>query len=203
MALSDTQVFHLAKRMNVPLIFCDFKTNLHEHKLQYNKAYIVNLEDEFDKDGKPNDGSHYTAFQVNKYHNGKIEKCYFDSYGQPPPKEVCSFIGMGHCPYNTKDIQSLMNNACGWYCLAWLYFINCYEQRSRDLYCDCEAFTSLFHDLDKTHDHKYNEFVLHNFFREKDPEKRKKINIWGKGEGVVENPEMPDPKTIFSEYHSK
>ena len=28
MALSDRQVFELAKRMDVPLVFCDFKDNL-------------------------------------------------------------------------------------------------------------------------------------------------------------------------------
>ena len=53
----------------------------------------------------------------------------------------------GELPYNKKDIQSLMNNACGWYCCAYLHFINAFPQRSGDLYTDTEGFLSLFEDL--------------------------------------------------------
>lgn len=195
MSLTDTQIFDLAKRMKIPLVFCDFKTKLKSKKLQYNKTYIVNLEDEFDADGQRNDGSHYTAFQVNKYPNGKIERCYFDPFGAPAPQAVEEFVGGGHIPYNTKDIQSLMNSACGWYALGWSYWINCYEDRSRDLYTDCETFTDLFDDLSKGIDHKHNEFVLKHFFRSSDASKRKPVEVWAQGEGRI----PADPETISSE----
>jgi hypothetical protein len=178
MSLTNIQVFDLAKRMRVPLVFCDFKSKLKDTQLQYNKSYIVNLENEFDEHGHRNEGSHYTAFQVNRYPNGKIEKVYFDSYGQPPPLEVEAFVG-GKIPYNTRDCQSLMNNACGFYCLSFLHFINSYEERSKDLYSDCEAFTNLFEDLEKSNDWKKNEWVLKNFFRSADPSKRTPIDVMG------------------------
>ena len=176
MSLTDIQIKDLAKRMKVPLVFCGFKTELEDESLQYNKSYIVNIEDEFDKDGERNDGTHYTCFQVNKYPSGKIERIYFDSFGQPPPQIVEKFCG-GKLPYQTKDIQSLMNEACGWYCLAFLHFINSFEGRTKDLYSDCEHFTNLFDDLNKSCDHLKNEFVLKHFFRSEDPDKRTTIEV--------------------------
>ena len=43
MSLTDTQIWDLAKRMDIPLVFCDFKDNLATEKLQYNKSYIINM----------------------------------------------------------------------------------------------------------------------------------------------------------------
>ena len=73
MSLTDTEIFDLADRMEVPLVFCGFKDELKSKKLQYNKSYIINMEDEFDENGDRNTGSHYTCFQVNKYPSGKKE----------------------------------------------------------------------------------------------------------------------------------
>jgi len=181
MSLTDTQIWDLAKKMKVPLVFCDFKTALTKKKLQYNKFYIVNLEDEFDEDGTRNEGSHYTAFQINKYPNGKIEGCYFDPFGVGPPQVVDKFSGLSKLPYNTKDIQSLMNGACGWYCLAWGHFINSFEGRTKHLYTDCSNFTDLFEDLSKSTAHHKNEWVLKHFFRPAEEHLRTPIDIFGKG----------------------
>jgi hypothetical protein len=189
MSLTDTQIFTLANKMDIPLVFCGFKDELKSEKLKYNKSYIINMEDEFDKDGNRNQGSHYTCFQVNKYPNGKKEGLYFDSFGMPPPQIVEDFVGM-KMPYATKDIQSLMNNACGWYCLAFLHFINSSEYRSGDLYSDAGAFTDMFDDLNKSCDHLKNEFILKHFFRAKDPKDRKPVEIKGIG---------ANPDTIISQ----
>ena len=194
--LTDTQIWTLAKKMGVPLVFCDFKSKLADTKLQYNKTYIINMENEFDEDGRPNEGSHYTAFQCNRYPNGKVEKCYFDSFGCQAPEAVIKFCGGDdHIPYSTVDIQSLMNSACGWYCLAWAHFINAYEGRSRDLYTDCECFTSLFEDLNKSIDFKKNEFILKLFFQSPDKAVRDAhpIDVLGNMKQIA------DPNTITSE----
>jgi hypothetical protein len=182
MALSDRQIRDLAKRMSVPLVFCGFKDELKQEKLQYNKSYIINMEDEFDKNGERNEGSHYTCFQVNKYPNGKTEGVYFDSFGQPQPKIVEEFAG--NLPFCNKDIQSLMNSACGWYCLAFLHFINASEYKTGHLYTDAGNFTDLFDDLNTSCDHLKNEYILKNFFRSSDPEHRRKHPIEIKGIGV-------------------
>jgi len=163
--LTNTQAEDLAKRMKVPLEGVYFKSQLKELKMKPNRSYIINLEDEFDEEGNRNEGSHYTCFQYNKYPNGDDEYVYFDSYGVVPPCEVLEFCGVKHMPYSEVDIQSLMCDACGWYCLAFLHFINAWEGRSKNLYYDCEHFTSLFNDLNKSNDWKMNEFILKQFFR--------------------------------------
>ena len=191
MSLTDTQLEDLAERMGVPLIFVGFKDELKTRKLRYNKSYIVNLENEYDEDGERNSGSHYTCFQVNKYPNGQLASIYFDSFGQPPPKEVEDFIGL-KTAYNTKDIQSLMNSACGWYCLAFLHFINSSPYRQGHLYHDCATFTDMFDDLAVETNHLKNEFVLKHFFRSADASKRKPIEVGG----MVSR---ADPSTITSQ----
>lgn len=196
MSLTDTEVWDLADKMDVPLVFCGFKTELENKKLQYNKSYIINMEDEFDEDGQRNSGSHYTCFQVNKYPNGKKEGLYFDSFGMPPPEIVEEFCGM-KMPYATKNIQSLMNSACGWYCLALLHFINSWGGRTGDLYTDAGAFTEMFEDLDKSCDHLKNEFILKHFFRAKDPKKRTPVEM--QGFSVKQQDTDPDPERIWKE----
>ena len=113
----------------------------------------------------------------------------------PPPQIVEDFVGT-KLPYATKDIQSLMNSACGWYCLAFLHFINSWEGRSGDLYTDAGAFTELFDDLNKSCDHLKNEFILHHFFRAKDPKKRKPVELKNMD---LKGSSMPNPDRIITE----
>jgi hypothetical protein len=194
--LTDTQIWDLADRMAIPLVFCDFKDKLSKERLQYGKSYIINMENEFDEDGTPNKGSHYCAFQVNKYPEG-VEAVYFDSYGQPPPQAVEKFCKC-RLPHNDKDIQSLMNSACGWYCLAFLHYINSAESRSRDLYTDAQDFVNMFENLEKTNDntsHLKNEWILKHFFRSSDPKKRKPIEV----KYDVRGSSLPDPNEIIKQ----
>jgi hypothetical protein len=193
MSLSNTEVFELAKKMQVPLVFCNFKTKLKEHKLKYNRSYIINLEDEFDEYGERNSGSHYVCFQINKYPNGKTEGIYFDSFGQPQPDTLTEYLG-GILPHNDKDVQSLMANACGWYDLAFLHYINSFSGRTGDLYTDANHFINMFEDLNKSKDHLKNEFVLKHFFRSADPALRKPINVGG---------EVLNSETITSDTNKK
>ena len=165
--LTGDQVEDLAVKMDIPLVFVGFKDELATHKLQYNKSYIINMEDEFDDEGERNDGSHWTAFQVNKYPNGKVEGVYMDSYGAAPPQVVETFC-KAKMPYNTKDIQSLLDNFCGFVCLAFLHFINASPCRTQHLYSDAEGFIDLFKDLNKSIDFRHNEEVLKLFFQPKE-----------------------------------
>ena len=124
--LTDDQLEQLAQKMDFKTAGCFFKDSLPK-KIQYNTGYFVNLDDQYDAEGHLNSGSHWTCFQVHKYPNGKIEPLYFDPFGIPPPEQVKNFVkeitGKG-LPYNKKDSRSLMNNACGWYCAAYLHWIN-------------------------------------------------------------------------------
>ena len=180
MSLTDSQIEDLCKRMNIPLGDICFKDELPE-ELEFNKGYFINIDDSVDQDGKPSPGTHWTYVQCRKYPNDKTECIYFDPYGVAPPENVKRVVkqtvGKQGLPYNTKDIQSLMNNACGFYCLAFAHFINASKFRSNNLYSDVETFVSLFEDLNKSTDFKKNEYILKMFFRNENPELRKEIDV--------------------------
>ena len=180
--LTDKQLEDLCLKMNVPLEDIIFKDHS-PTTFKFNKSYIINLEDEYNEGGALNSGSHWTCLQVNKYPNGKMQGIYFDSFGSPAPTEILETFkrttGQSHMPHNTKDIQSLMSNACGWYCCAFLHFINNFSHRTKDLYDDTENFLDFFDDLNKSVDFKKNEFILKHFFQPKDKNLRKEIEVIG------------------------
>ena len=91
MSLTDSQIQDLAKRMSIPLADVVFKDEL-DTPLEFNKAYIINIQDSMDEQGNQNDGTHWTYLQCNKYNNGKMESIYFDPYGAPPPEAVKAAI---------------------------------------------------------------------------------------------------------------
>lgn len=177
--LTDSQISVLCRKMSIPLAEISFKDELNG-KLQYNKAYIINMQDEKDGNGLQNSGTHWVCFFVKKYPNNTIEPIYFDSYACPPPEDVKAFVKSNcnkYLPYTTKDIQSLMSNVCGWYVCSFLYAITNPRMASGNLYYDVDNFLNLFDDLTKSHDFKKNEYMLKNFFRSEDPSKRTPIDI--------------------------
>lgn len=180
MSLTDTQITNLCKRMNIPLAGILFKDELHA-PLEYNKAYFVNLEDSLDENGNENDGTHWTYLQLTKYPNGKIDKIFFDPYGAPPSENIKKSVEettkTKGLPHTEKDIQSLMNNACGFYCLALGHFINASKFRSGSLYDDVSCFMDMFEDLNKSVDFKKNEYILKHFFRSEDPTMRREVDV--------------------------
>jgi hypothetical protein len=178
--LTDEQLFHLSNAMDFKLEKICFKDELPK-QLKFNTAYIINLEDSVDEEGNDNEGTHWTCLQVNKYPTGLIEPIFFDPYGAPPSESVKKFVKMNihrELPYTDKDIQSLMNNACGWYCCAFLHYINKFDRRTGNLYVDVAHFLDLFDDLNTSADFKKNEFILKHFFQSKDPAKRREIDVF-------------------------
>ena len=164
--LTDEQVEKLAVKMDIPLEGCYFK-DLLPKPLKYNKVYIINLQDSETDDGEENSGTHWTMCYIRETPNKKIQPIYFDPYGCPPPENVKNIIEKQtnmKCPYTTKDIQSLMNNACGFYCLALAHFICASRYRTNDLYGDVDIFIDMFDDLNHSIDWKKNEYILKMFF---------------------------------------
>jgi len=174
--LTDVQIESMAAKMRIPLESVSFKDDL--PKLKYNRAYIVNMMDEFSEEGVANPGSHWVAFQIEKSGND-IRPMYVDSFGIGPPVElsdaVFKFCGK-KLPYSSKNLQSLMAEACGFFALAWLHFINSSQYRCGHIYADTEAFLDMFVDLNVDHDFKRNEFILKHFFRSDDPKERLPVN---------------------------
>ncbi len=180
MSLTDTQITDLCKRMNVPLGDICFKNELPE-VLEFNKGYFINLQDSIDQDGQASPGTHWTFVECVKYPNDSKDAIYFDPYGVEAPENVKrvvkNTIGRQGLPCTKKDIQSLMNNACGYYCLAFAHYINSSIYRTSKLFNDVETFLSLFEDLNHSTDFKKNEYILKMFFRSEAPELRKEIDV--------------------------
>jgi len=177
MSLTDEQINGLAKKMNIPIGGVYFKDEL--KNIDYNKSYFINMQDSVDEKGQMNPGTHWVLLQVNKSPNGKIQPIYFDSYGMPPPTDIKELVKRETkliLPHTKKDIQSLMNNACGFYCLAMAHFINASKFRTGDLYNDVNTFLDMFDDLNHSVDWKKNEYILLHFFRSEDPQLRKAID---------------------------
>lgn len=177
--LTDHQIEDLAKRMNIPLEGCFFKDELPKN-LKYNKVYIINLQDSETDDGHENSGTHWTMGYIRQTPKGQLQPIYFDPYGCPPPQNVKTIIDKQTkmtCPYTTKDIQSLMNNACGFYCLALAHYICASKYRSNDLYTDVDTFMDMFDDLNTSIDWKKNEYILKNFFQAEDPSNRREVDV--------------------------
>jgi len=195
--LTNVDIEGLAKRMNIPLAFVGFKDDL-PRTIKPNQYYIINLEDAEMESGKQNSGSHWTGFQVRAHGNGsKPEAMYFDSYGAPPPQDVKKSVEYSYpgtkVNYTKKDIQALMNQACGWYQLAYAHFINSSFLKNERLQEATMDFLGLFDDLDESQNWKKNEFVLKHFFLSTDEEERKKQLREGKTNV------FPDPDSIDTE----
>lgn len=176
--LTNFELSNLATKMNMPLERICFKNELKQEPLKYNVGYIINSQDDTDEDtGEENVGAHWTALYVAKTKDGKITPLYFDSFGAPASEDVKKYVAPHYLPHLTKDIQSLMSDVCGFYCLAFLYFVSVSQYRTGNLYQDGETFIDLFEDLNKSNDWKKNEWILSQFFQAKDPRLRKEIDV--------------------------
>ena len=177
--LTDAQIVELAGKMGIPLESVSFKDEL-PGKLKFNRAYVVNLENEYDAEGLPNQGSHWTCFEIVKDNDGKIQPIYFDSFGVGPPLAVSDAV-FAFCgrklPHCEKDIQSIMSSCCGWFCLAFLHWINSSQFRSGHCYADTASFLAMFDDLGVVVSHLKNEFILKHFFRSSDTAKRIPVEL--------------------------
>lgn len=177
--LTDIEVGNLADKMNIPFGGCFFKDEL-PPKVDVNKVYIINLQDSETEDGEQNGGTHWTMMYVRETPKKQLQPIYFDPYGAPPPEIVKKNFENSYnkkLPYTTKDIQSLMNNACGFYCLALGHFITASKYRSNDLYKDVDTFMDMFDDLNHSIDWKKNEYILKHFFLSSDENANKNVNV--------------------------
>jgi hypothetical protein len=104
-----------------------------------NSFYIINL----------NGQSHWTAL----YKHGK-NYYYFDSYGFVPPVEVENKLP--EYIYNDKQIQTLNQTSCGFYCVAWCRYL----ENAKNKKLAFEKFINLF-----TVASPVNEVILNQLLR--------------------------------------
>ena len=64
-----------------------------------------------------------------------------------------------------------MSNLCGFFCLAFIYFLTVSKYRTKNIINDAYIFLDLFEDLDLTSDVYKNEWILSLFFTDKKSKK--------------------------------
>jgi hypothetical protein len=155
---------------------CFYKDKL--KNIEPNSSYILNLNSELDENNNKNTGSHWVALVIDDNKQG----IYFDSYGLEPPKEIKNLLKTNQYKFGntTKNIQSLMSNLCGFFCLGFIYFLHKSKFRTKNIIYDASIYIDLFEDLDKVNDIYKNEYVLSLFFTDaKSKELLFKNNIIG------------------------
>ncbi len=92
-----------------------------------------------------------------------------DSYGEKEPNEIKNLLKSNQykIAHTSKNIQSLMSNLCGFFCLAFIYFLSVSKYRTKNIINDASIFLGLFEDLDLFSDIYKNEFALSLFFTDK------------------------------------
>ena len=94
-----------------------------------------------------------------------------DSYGEKEPNEIKNLLKSNQykIAHTSKNIQSLMSNLCGFFCLAFIYFLTVSKYRTKNIINDASIFLGLFEDLDlvRVDDIYKNEFILSLFFTDK------------------------------------
>ena len=167
-ALSNVQLTELAKRMKFNLNGIYFADEIKCEDLRPGN-YIINTSPQFDASGNQNLGTHWVCMIVTK-RDGKIWIQYTDPFGVAPPENLKKIVDRKYrrrINYTTKDIQSLMSSACGWFCCSYLHFIYNFPNRTKDILYDTAIWLDFFNDLAETSDYKKNEFILKLFFQEK------------------------------------
>jgi len=141
--LNSFDIEQLCRRHDIKMnhIYCRDEIPQHLH----DGWYILNL------DRASGAGTHWCTFMVN---NGNNNNLYFDSFGFPPPNELEHLLKT--YTYNTKKIQDLNSDSCGWFCLMAIKYCEDRGNGPRPF----NQFLSLFSDKSTI-----NEKILENFFR--------------------------------------
>jgi hypothetical protein len=159
--LSNHDIDELVTKMGISNFKgCFYKDKL--TKIQPNSSYIINLNSELNEKGNRNTGSHWCCLVTDD-----MKQCiYFDSYGEREPVEIRNLLKSKQysIAHTSKNIQSLMSNLCGFFCLSFIYFLSVSKYRTKNIINDASIYLDLFEDLDKINDVYKNEFVLSLFF---------------------------------------
>jgi hypothetical protein len=151
--LTNYDLSDKCKKLGIPLvgIYC-------KDQLPYTRkdgCYIINMQDNEDVNGNENPGTHWVSAIINNK-----QACYFDAFGCVPPRNVQEFLApYKPFPYNTKEIQNIMSEVCGWYCIYFLYWMM-HNNNIKSMKERLELFTNQF-----SNDVKKNETLLKKYLQ--------------------------------------
>ena len=166
--LSNIDIDNLVEKMSIPNFKgCYYRDKL--FKIEPNSSYIINLNSELDENNQTNKGSHWVALLT----DDNKKSIYFDPYGVSVPTEIKNLIKSSQYKFaeTRKNIQSLLSNLCGFFCLGFIYFLTVSQFRTKNIINDASIYLDLFEDLDKVNDVYKNEFILSLYFTDKNSKK--------------------------------
>ena len=136
--------------------------------------YIINLQSEFDSNGNRNNGTHWVALVTDKK-----QAIYFNSFGTAPPINIIKLLKKYNYKYGytNKVIQSTRSDLCGYFCVAFIYFLT-KNKPTTSLNTNTNIFMNVFEDLNKVQSVK-NEYILALFFK-----KRNKTILFNKNNTI-------------------
>ena len=159
--LSNHDIDELVIKMGIPNFKgCFYKDTL--KKIEPSSSYIINLNSEFNEKHERNAGSHWVALITDD-----LKKAiHMDSYCEKEPNEIKNLLKSNQykIAHTSKNIQSLMSNLCGFFCLGFIYFLTVSKYRTKNIINDASIILDLFEDLDLINDVYKNDFILSLFF---------------------------------------
>jgi hypothetical protein len=110
--LSNSDLYSIAIKLKIKLVGIYMKDEVKAPLSQ--GCYIINLENH--NEG----GSHWTAFIKDRN-----DIYYYDSFGVVPPENIYDIfkIDSQNIYYNTSDDQNFDATSCGWWSIAFLYYM--------------------------------------------------------------------------------
>ena len=148
--LSNFDIIELCNQMNINLIDCLPKDML-KLKKPVNGGYVINLDNSTSDKG----GTHWVSLWIDNN-----QACYFDPFGTLPPKEIIIFCKKKVFVYSKDQVQNVDQSCCGYYCIAFLHFIN-YKRIKNNLKTSLNLFLKPF-DLDNT---TKNDNILQDYLK--------------------------------------
>lgn len=131
--ISNIQLTRKVKQLHLP----DFKGCYSKDELPSplrSGYYIINMQNATTKSGKSLPGTHWVFLEV-----GKSSSCYVDSFGIVPPTEIVE-AATKPIYYNSRQVQDLHSDLCGYYCLYFYYQHAINGRTYRDIAKDFKTF---------------------------------------------------------------
>lgn len=146
--LSDSDINSIAIKLKLKLQGIFMKDEL--PKNLNNGLYIINLENH------NQGGSHWTALIIKN-----SNAYYMDSYGVVPPQDVWNDL-KDHCNniyYCTQQKQFVNSTSCGWWAIAFLYFVTNVKPNSTRVLTNFTKFNKLFDNDTKLNENRLAQYI--------------------------------------------
>jgi len=167
-ALTDNDLYQLVDVLDLEKHFVDIPYKDRLPRTKVNGKYIINLQDKYNSAGYRNLGSHWIAMIVH---------CdigfYFDSFGLHPPNSIQSYLNK-HTRiwyWSKRQIQDIQATTCGYYCLAFLRYMDEAHQKGTSMKQSFQEFVNMFDDDTMRNNSILLKYLRAEFYEEFDEEK--------------------------------